>query len=72
MRLIEKRSLTLLNNCQEAFVDKLRSEIRQMTDPDQKIEPRDKERLVKLRTLAHWGAFEAEDCASSHSSGVRS
>ncbi|KAL2481115.1 Eukaryotic translation initiation factor [Abeliophyllum distichum] len=45
----------LLNICQEAFegADKLREEVRQMTAPDLDSERRDKERLVKLRTLGN-------------------
>ncbi|XP_020231278.1 eukaryotic translation initiation factor isoform X2 [Cajanus cajan] len=45
----------LLNICQEAFegADKLREELRQMTAPDQEMERRDKERLLKIRTLGN-------------------
>ncbi|XP_022932711.1 eukaryotic translation initiation factor-like [Cucurbita moschata] len=45
----------LLNICQEAFegADKLREEVRQMIAPEQESERRDKERLIKLRTLGN-------------------
>ncbi|KAF8393009.1 hypothetical protein HHK36_021250 [Tetracentron sinense] len=45
----------LLNICQEEFegADKLRAEIRQMTAPEQEIKRRDKERMIKLRTLGN-------------------
>ncbi|GAA0176143.1 translation initiation factor [Lithospermum erythrorhizon] len=45
----------LLNHCQEAFegADKLREEVRQMTAPEQDAVRKDKERLVKIRTLGN-------------------
>ncbi|XP_021756775.1 eukaryotic translation initiation factor-like [Chenopodium quinoa] len=45
----------LLNNCQEAFegADNLRAELRLMTSPEQEAERRDKEKMVKLRTLGN-------------------
>ncbi|KAK3189724.1 hypothetical protein Dsin_029285 [Dipteronia sinensis] len=45
----------LLNNCQEAFEgsEKLREEVREMTAPEQKLERRDKGRMIKLRTLGN-------------------
>ncbi|MBA0873640.1 hypothetical protein Goshw_005062 [Gossypium schwendimanii] len=45
----------LLNNCQEAFegADKLREEVAQMIAPELEMERREKERLVKLRTLGN-------------------
>ncbi|KAL8497574.1 hypothetical protein ACS0TY_021056 [Phlomoides rotata] len=45
----------LLNICQEAFegAEQLREEVRQMSAPEQESERRDKERLVKIRTLGN-------------------
>ncbi|KAH9617684.1 hypothetical protein KSS87_010157 [Heliosperma pusillum] len=45
----------LLNNCQEAFegAENLRAELRLMTSPDQEAERRDKEKMLKLRTLGN-------------------
>ncbi|MCD9639724.1 Eukaryotic translation initiation factor isoform 4G-1 [Datura stramonium] len=45
----------LLNNCQEAFegADKLREEARQMTAPELESDRKDKERMIKLRTLGN-------------------
>lgn len=45
----------LLDNCQEAFegAGKLREELAQMTSPEQEAERRDKDRLVKIRTLGN-------------------
>jgi len=45
----------LLNTCQEAFegADNLRAEIKEMTAPDQEAERRDKENIVKLRSLGN-------------------
>ncbi|KAL5215705.1 hypothetical protein ABZP36_007106 [Zizania latifolia] len=45
----------LLNFCQEAFegAESIRAEIAKLTDPDQEMERRDKEKNVKLRTLGN-------------------
>lgn len=45
----------LLNICQEAFegADKLRQELEKMTGPELEAERRDKERVVKIRTLGN-------------------
>ncbi|KAL0726616.1 hypothetical protein Bca4012_022709 [Brassica carinata] len=45
----------LLNNCQEQFegADKLKEEVKLMTDPAQEMERKDKERMAKLRTLGN-------------------
>lgn len=45
----------LLNICQEAFegAEKLREDVKQMTAPEQESERRDKERLIKLKTLGN-------------------
>ncbi|KAK2631205.1 hypothetical protein EUGRSUZ_L03242 [Eucalyptus grandis] len=45
----------LLNKCQEAFegAENLREEARQLTAPEQELEQREKERMVKLRTLGN-------------------
>nr|XP_009394679.1 PREDICTED: eukaryotic translation initiation factor [Musa acuminata subsp. malaccensis] len=45
----------LLNNCQEAFegAEKLRDEVRKLNGPDHEMEHRNKERIVKLRTLGN-------------------
>ncbi|XP_031373918.1 eukaryotic translation initiation factor-like [Punica granatum] len=45
----------LLNNCQEAFEGafQLRAEVRQMAAPEQEMERREKERLVKPRALGN-------------------
>ncbi|CAI9098794.1 OLC1v1035501C1 [Oldenlandia corymbosa var. corymbosa] len=45
----------LLNICQEAFesAERLREEVRQMTTPEQEMERRGKERILKLRNLGN-------------------
>lgn len=45
----------ILNICQEAFegADQLREEVRQMIAPEQESERRDKDRMLKLRTLGN-------------------
>ncbi|KFK27326.1 hypothetical protein AALP_AA8G368600 [Arabis alpina] len=45
----------LLNICQEAFegAENLREELRQMSAPDQEAERKDKEKLLKLKTLGN-------------------
>ncbi|KAJ8492839.1 hypothetical protein OPV22_014560 [Ensete ventricosum] len=45
----------LLNNCQEAFegAEKLRDEVRKLSGPDQEMENREKEGIMKLRTIGN-------------------
>ncbi|KAF7154293.1 hypothetical protein RHSIM_Rhsim01G0027600 [Rhododendron simsii] len=45
----------LLNNCQEAFegADNIREELTQITAPEQELERRDKDRIIKIRTLGN-------------------
>ncbi|XP_056176793.1 eukaryotic translation initiation factor-like isoform X2 [Syzygium oleosum] len=45
----------LLNRCQEAFegADNLKEEVRRMTAPEQELERREKESMVKLRTVGN-------------------